>query len=238
MSLKISLFLDMKPYLLIGLYLFPLLFGVYLINHFSPSPTLAQTPYSSTIIAFEFATSHTDIENALGTLSLLDIKNLDKLNYVDFGFMFVYCLCLFSFLLISKKIDSPKAYIPGSVLIGIILISDIIETISLLKISALHQKSALPELFTSQLTILHFSTWSKWIGLALCFVLFACILRKRNAFSKGMAFLLCVPFLLAFPAFFGGPQFKDIFATSIFGAFGILIVYCLIYKTQRSSKKI
>lgn len=228
----------MKPYLLIGLYIFPLLVGVYLINHFSPNPALAPAPYSSTIIAFEFATSLTDLDKTLGPLSPTEIKNLDNVNYVDFGFMVVYCLCLFSFLFISKKIDAVKSFNLACVLIVIILISDIIETISLLKISALYQDKAAPELYSTLFTILHYSTWSKWMGLALCFALFALILRKRNVFSTVMAILFSIPIVLSIPALFGGPQFKDIFAASIFGAFGFLFLYSLFYKNTRLSKKV
>lgn len=227
----------MKPYLLIGLYIFPLLIGVFLINYFSPDASLAPNPYSSSIIAFEFATSYDEILQVLDPLSQDEINNLDRVNHVDFGFMLCYCLFLFSFLFISKNIDAKRLFIPGCVLIIIIFLSDIIETITLLDISRLYQNKSAPELFLTPLKVLQLSTWSKWIVLAICLGLFAYILiNRKETISTVFGFLLTIPLFLSIAAFFGGPQLKDIFATSIFGGFGCLLIYCLIYKSKRPSK--
>lgn len=227
----------MKPYLLVGLFIFPLLVGVYLISFFSPDASLAPTPYSSSIIAFEFATNYNELKQVFDPLSQQEISNLDKVNFVDFGFMICYSLFLFCFLFVSKKIDAQHLFRLGSIIIGVIYLSDVIETLTLLNISNLYQNQALATEFETSLTVLYYSTWLKWSFLAICLGIFGYILIKRKQIvSIVFGILLMIPLLLCGAGFFGGQQLKDIFATSIFGGFACLLLYCLMYKSNIPSK--
>ena len=211
---------------LIGLLLLPFL---YLIHHFSPPVHKAPSGYNSTIIAFEMASNEKELEQVLKPLTSKDIEDLDKLNYVDFGFMFVYGFFIWLFIsLLSTELNSPflkkiKWLAPMAV------IADIFENLQLLKLSS-YLDGNLGSI-NSTLWFLSFFTWLKWGLLAVLCAIIGVQLVKLTWKSKIIGGLLILPMILLILAIVTHhPVHEDLFATSIFFGFFLIFSYALFYK--------
>ena len=222
----------MRSYIKMGFFFIPLLICVLLFNYFSPPQQKIPSPYSSSVVAFEFVQSEEDVREVLDPLTTDEVRALEWLNKTDFAFMIFYCLFLLGFWKILARLNQVSLW-PGFVLIAIIYIADVIETIQLLDISQAYLHN-IP--FSSSLQVLAISTWSKWIGLAVLLAVIAYHLWSPKLANKLTSILILIPGLLSLPGLFGSDQLRDIFANSIFLAFLVLIVFCFTFKTVNESK--
>ena len=212
---------------IVGLLLIPFLA---LINEFSPPKEVIPQGYSSSILAFEFATDYKEVVEVLDPLSREQIEDLDRLNYVDFGFMMMYGIFLFLFMSrLSQVLEDGRLKLVRW-LAPIIVISDALENVQLLKLSRdfLSGGSSGDNI----LTLLAFFTWMKWLLLAIVFDVIAYGLWKRKGLNW-VSILLLIPLFLGIIAFINSSRkMEDIFATSVFFGFFVLFIYSFIYRAE------
>ena len=210
----------------IGLILLPFL---YIFNSLSPPPEKAPKGYSSTIIAFEMASNKKELEEVLAPLSSEEITNLDKLNYVDFGFMVTYGLFLFVFMSKFFELTDNPSLIKARWLAPVIVIADVLENVQLLKLS--HFYPTMANDLNASLNLLAIFTWVKWILLAAAFSLIGYAMIKLKLWSKIVGVFLIIPLILGIYALISGQnQVEDLFATSVFSSFFLTFVYSFLYK--------
>jgi len=119
-------FIEQRPLFktgIVGLLLLPLIIAI---NSFSPAKDKIPDGYSSSILAFEFASDKSELVEVLGPLSGEEIDDLDKLNYVDFGFMAMYGLFLFLFMSGLKYITKVELLEKAKWFAPIIVIADML----------------------------------------------------------------------------------------------------------------
>lgn len=206
-------------------------------NSLAPDKSKIPQGYSSTIIAFELINNQTELEEVLTPLTSEEMSNLDRLNYVDFGFMIVYSLfmSLFAYGLHRMK-ESRLTYI--LIIIPLfICIADIYENINLLHLTELY-RSSLWENITKVITQLKWSTWTKWYLLAVQMSgLGAAILWRVRSWERFLALLLVIPLILSlFTLFVNFRMINDLLTQSIFFAFLVLILFCFSYQSTAPSK--
>lgn len=205
-----------------------------LINSYSPPPSKAPEGYNSTIIAFEMASDEQELEAVLSPLTTDEVKGLDKLNYVDFGFMLLYGFFIWLFMTLLAKEQSSSLLFSSRWLAAVVVIADILENIQLLKLSSFLDGGMSG--VSSSLSLLAVFTWIKWLLLAVSFVIIGYTLFKLKPISKIIGVVLCIPFVLGIVAVITKvPQYEDTFATSIFGCFFILTLYGFFYKNLDST---
>ena len=209
----------------VALLLIPFL---YILNSYSPPPEKAPLGYNSTIIAFEMVSNENELKEVLEPLTQDEVKGLDKLNYVDFGFMLTYGFFLWLYATLLGKNLSLPYLLKVRWLSAIVVLADVIENIQLLKLSS-YMNGGLSGI-DSSITQLAIFTWIKWLLLAVIFVAIGYALLKLKGYSKPIGAILCVPLLLGIVAFITKqPTYEDTFATSVFGSFFLLTMYGFFY---------
>ena len=170
-----------------------------------------------------------ELKEVLTPLSQDEIRNLDRLNYTDFGFMIFYGLFLYFVLSKISKLEGSTLLKMAKWLAPIIVVCDFLETVQLLKLSNFETNSDLN--MVSILQALGLFTWAKWLLLSVAFAILGLeMLRTRMKYSW-IGIPLVLPVVLGIYAFLTtGAKNEDLFATSIFGAFFLVFVYCFIYK--------
>lgn len=227
--------MNFRPYSQTALLYIPLAFFVALILYFSPPANKAPEGYSSVILAFEFAETKENLNKVFEPLSAAEFSSLDKLNYSDFGLIIFYTLILLSFLRRSDQLFPTQLLLPTFIIIVFAFVFDIAENLQLLKLTKLYASTAADSLYAKPLFLLTAFTWTKWLLLACSFAAFGIMIYKRNRFSRIIALFFMLPILLSIYAYFGGVAAKDLFATSVFASFFILLIYCVFYKLESSS---
>lgn len=227
-------FIASRPLFKIGLLALLTLPFLFLINHYSPSKEKVPSGYSSSILAFEFASTKAEVAQVLDPLSKLEIKNLDKLNYVDFGFMLIYGAFLFFFMTSLGGLLNNDLTLKARWLVPVIVLSDVMENIQLLKLT---EKFSIGAFETSGIiSVLMVATWIKWLLLAVCFSIIGFQLSKLNVFSKIMGCLLFIPLVLGVMGFSSKNRIiEDAFATGVFLSFFFIFIYCLTFKKALST---
>ena len=220
---------DQKPLLKTGVFALLLLPCLILINSYSPPKEKIPEGYNSSILAFEFASDADEIKEVLGPLTQEERDDLDRLNYVDFGFMLLYGVFLYLFVVQLSELNGDEALSRIRWVVPVAVLADVLENVQLLKLTELF-----PELGSQAMlacTLLAVFTWIKWILLALVFAFAGRSLMKMTPASKVAGLLLMFPILLAIATFITSQRMiEDLFATSVFGAFFIVFIYCLLYK--------
>ena len=218
-----------RPLLKIGLFGLGLLPFMYLMNHFSPPPAKAPVEYGSVILAFEFASNEEELKEVLMPLSETERLNIDRVNYVDFGFMIFYGLFLYLFLSRSSLLSGSSLLAKSKWLVPVVVISDFFENWHLLKLSKYNIDLDLEVI--SYIKGLAFFTWTKWLLLAVVFAILGYEMIRTRMPYKLIGLPLLIPFLLGLYAFFtGNPRVEDLFATSVFGNFFLIFIYCFVYR--------
>lgn len=216
-----------RPLVKTGIFGFLLLPFLILINEFSPSIDKVPQGYSSSILAFEFASNQEELEEVLLPLTDKEKKDLDSLNYVDFGFMVIYGVFLFLFMARFGSLINSPLLSKFKWLAPLIVIFDALENAQLLSLTnSLLNAQAIEQ----AILFLGIFTWLKWGLLSLVFLLIGFVMTKMNL-SKWIGYVFFIPFLLGVISFITGlRRLEDIFATSIFLAFFMLFIYCFTYK--------
>lgn len=205
----------------------PLLLCMWGMQYFAPPGEKARAPYNSVVVALEFAYSGDAIADTLDPLSSEEILGLDRLNYVDLAFMLVYSLflALFIWRLGMLREQRFKSMLWLAV---VVLFADLLENLMMFRITSLYMEGAAD--FSPYSNFLPFFTWIKWGMLAVTFGFIAFQLIRGGLFSQLVAISLFVPLILLAFVVVQHDGWINRFVTSIFLAFGTLIVFSLLYK--------
>ena len=223
-------YFNKHPFAPTGLFIFPILVLVFFMEFYLPSD--APEGYKSFIVAFEFAKTPLEIQTLFTGLSSETIKNIDKANYIDFGFMLAYSLFLGLIFKKAAKVFKKRWLFLGIFLSAFIFLADFTENIFLLNITKIYLSGSEIEILISILKILHLVTWLKWGGLAMAFVLFFFGMKKNTGLAKFTGAALLLPFPLAFWALTHNPVAETWFVFSVFGAFAALFVFAFAFKKE------
>lgn len=218
---------EKHPFTKTGLVALPLiLFLVAMGNYF---PKEAAGGFNSFIIAFEFARTTGDIQSALGPHYPDGLSNIDTGNYIDFGFMLVYSLFLALFSIKAATHFQKKWLMAAVFLAFIALISDAAENIFLLKITSRFEPGAWSSIqpFLNQL---FWITRLKWFVLAVTFFLFAFAVYKTKPVGKFFSVAFILPLGIAIGGNMKIPSAINAFTSSVFVAFGVLALFCFVYR--------
>lgn len=211
----------------VGLLLLPLLIAI---NAFSPAQEKIPKGYTSSIIAFEFASNQEELKEVISPLSAEEIKDMDRLNFVDYGFMLLYGIFFFLFMSRFAVLRQSKLLKNGRWIIPFILICDAIENIQLLKLSNYSKFDS--ETIDKYISLLGIFTWLKWGLLATVLGLIGMSMWSMNK-SKWFGYILIIPFVMGCIAFITeNRRLEDSFGASIFLMVFLIFVYCYIYKSE------
>lgn len=204
-----------------------------IMNGYSPPKDKIPEGYSSHILAFEFASNTKELEEAITPLTDKEIGDLDKLNYVDFGFMLFYGLLLFLFITKLAQVTNTSWPLKARWIAPIVVIFDVLENIQLLRLSHFQSPGIDPVPHLSQLQLF---TWSKWLLLALTFAIIGSLLAKMSNRMKWLGLMLGIPLVMGIGAFVSAQRWsEDAFASSIFGAFFVLFAFSILYKAKETA---
>lgn len=208
-------------------------------NGFMPPAALAPHGYSSVIVAMEFVFSPADVHAVLDPLSTDQIKGLDLMNKIDFGFMVLYSALIAGIYFITQKMEEGVKYLKiGMGLAGTALFSDLFENFELLNMTSIYGTLIPDEGYLSLISNLVIFTWLKWGSLAIAMALLVPILIRRGLFSKVIAFLLSLPMgLLIVVAFVQSSSMIDKFSSAVVLGFGALAVYVIAYRKPQIINK-
>lgn len=210
---------------IIAILLLPFLF---LINDYSPESKKIPQGYSSSIVAFEFASNNDELITVLSPLNRSDLRDMDRLNYVDFGFMILYGIFLFLTMSRLGTLHGHTFLRRMRWLVLIAVIADAIENIHLLKLTDYFRG------FTNSQEGLIFwlsiFTWIKWLLLALSLSAIGYSLVKAKKYV-----ILGTPLLLIFVLGIVAritlrPVIEDSFAGSVFLGFFLVWILCFLYR--------
>lgn len=210
------------------LFIFPLLVAMHLMRSVSPPADKVPHPYNSVVLALEFATSNDDVLAILTPLKPSEVTDLDHLNYYDFFFMLVYSAFLGQF--IAKYLTAIHQPRPMRLafVAAFICLADLAENFMLLKITSLHANDI--NSFMPYLTYLMLFTWLKWGALAVTFAGLGIMMIQRETFSKITSVVLFLPALLLALCLADYSRWINMFTTSIFLGFVILLIFATFYK--------
>lgn len=219
-----------RPFLKIGILGLLLLPFLFLIDLFSPEATKIPQGYSSSIVAFEFASSQSELEEVLGALTLQEVLDMDRINYVDFGFMLIYGIFLFLF--ISRYGEEEKAsfLLKARWFVPIAVLFDLLENFQLLKLNSIDINASNVE---GSIQLLSFFTWIKWLLLAALISGVGWVMLRKKGVQIVVGIMLCIPVLLGLLAVFTKARsLENSFASLVFLGFAILFIYCFVHKSQ------
>lgn len=223
-----------RPYrrtILCGILMIPF---VVLMNSYSPPKEKIPQGYGSSILAFEFASDKGEADEVFQPLTTGEVAGLDRINYIDFGFMIMYGLFLFTFMSQSGELFGSTLLHYGKWIAPVIVIADVIENIQLLDLSAAYSTSQ-PYSETALLLLAIF-TWTKWLSLAVAFALIAYQLIDMKWPSRTLGYVLFFPLGLGIGAWFNGARWtEELFATSIFAAFLCVFIYAIFFQRAHKS---
>ena len=224
-------YLSTHPFAQIGVFSLLLIPFVIAINLLSPTKDKIPKDFSSTIVAFEFANDEADLRKVLGPLTLKELKNVDCINYVDFGFMVFYSSFLFLFIKKIKQLN-PVRFLNVFIFLPLfILFFDCMENVQLLKLSwcYTHTKECSDQ--APLFVLLKIFTWSKWGGLAIFFSRMAFAIYRNDLFAKIVAGLLTIPmYLFVLAAISQHDRTIDQFTAAVFFMFALLTIYCFSFR--------
>jgi hypothetical protein len=220
-----------RPYFKVGLIGVLAIIIALIIQQIFPKESAQMTKgFSTPIIYFEFIQTPAEINDFFGITDKGKpnesfVRQMDSGNYVDFAFMIVYSAFLFFFFRKLRQIKGIRWFKTGMLLASIALLSDFIENIQLLAITANLGSGD----YLSQLSLLKVFTWIKWASLAFCFLLFSIYLFKSESLYKLVGFIPVLPFALGSMALFNRGFITEMFAKSISVSFFVMICYCFLY---------
>lgn len=223
--------LSNKPFrltILFGLLMLPF---VMMINSFSPPKDKIPKGYGSSVLAFEFASNPGELDEVFKPLSTEEIKGIDKLNYIDFGFMMMYGLFLFSFMTKLGQLYDDRILKYAKWIVPVAVFADVVENIQLLNLSAAFLDG---QTYSDQsILLLAVFTWTKWLGLASAVAFIAYKLIDLSFINKVLGYMLFLPIGLGIGAFINGMRLaEDTFATSVFAAFLSIFIYSIFYNSS------
>jgi hypothetical protein len=202
-------------------------------NHYAPPKSKAPQSYSSVVLALEFASNNQEVLDVLNPLSPPEIKGIDKLNYVDFGFLAAYSSFLFLMAFKLRQL-SDKPIVTYLMILAIIVgVADILENLQLLKLTSyyINERMQLAPPVIAQLKIW---TWIKWGGLAIYMSQIATVIISISRSSwRFLLIILLIPICLLLAAIISNNSaMEDYLATSIFISFLCLTLFCFLFQRK------
>ncbi len=227
-------YMALHPFVKTGVFALALLPFLVIINMLSPEGTKVPTGYSSSILAFEFATSYQEIQEVLSPLTTAEIRDLDMLNYVDFGFMVAYSTFLYLFMRRAYQ-EFGYSYLKYLMNVPILIcLADVVENLQLLKLTELYSSASPVPDYSSPLSYLSIFTWVKWVLLAITFAAISISLYRQGRLAKAISWLSWMPLgLLTYFLMIQTRASADQFASSIFLIFLLLALFCFLYKKEQ-----
>ena len=188
------------------------------------------------IIAFEFVQSQSEVCRLFGLSDSVDqlsmtqsmIRAMDFGNRLDYIFMVLYSSFLFFFSFVCAKNTGQRYYYAGSMMAFVILVTDALENIQLLRITA----KITSQDFGKELFFLHCFTWIKWGGITVVFLILAPYFFKGRTYSKVIAATGISSFILSILAYLNRSVLNELLGISVALMFLMMIVYCFIHKTD------
>ncbi len=221
-------FFTNHPFAKIGLLCIPMLISILIME--SLFPKVIPNGYQSFIVAFEFVKTPDELHLLFNGFTDNIYSNLDKGNFVDFGFMLSYSLFLFLLFRKAAYLFNQKWLLAGSVISILVLLADFSENISLLKLTEIYTPQISDAELIPILNRLHIFTWIKWGGLAILFALFSGKLLGKKTLLNIEAVAMILPILFSFWALTGSPEGITKFTLSVTLAFAMLIFYSFHFK--------
>jgi hypothetical protein len=192
--------------------------------------------FDSPIIAFEFAENKNDVCILFQSDNKLQhdvIQGVNAQNMLDFFYMFSYSALLILFLNKLKQYEHKNLNKIGILLSLNALVFDILENITLFKIS---HSLEINNNFDNYLDNLIIFANIKWFSLSLIFFLLILHYFKYNIIGKIFSVISVLPLILASFSFFGiNKQFDAYYANSVILAFIILIIRIFVSKFAKNS---
>jgi hypothetical protein len=219
------------PFAPTGFFIFPILVLAFFMEFYLPSN--APEGYKSFIVAFEFAKTPAEIQTLFADLSPETIHNIDKANYIDFGFMLAYSLFLSLIFQKAAFVFKRRWLLWGVLLSVFIFIADFAENVVLLNITKIYRMESGSDILLPTLNNLRLFTWLKWSGLAIAFVLFFFGMKKNTGIASFTGAALLIPAILAPWAFHHNPVAETWFVFSVFGGFAALFILAFGFQKER-----
>ncbi len=184
------------------------------------------------IIAFEFIETPLEVQQMFGPMNSPERENMvramDLGNRLDFVYMIIYSLFLFTFSVKCAKERKNGLFYLGAFLAIVALTGDFLENLQLLGITSKLDSGD----FGAELRYLKMFTWLKWGGISLVFLILTPYFIKGNLYSKIVGVLACLPFILGILAWLNRSVLNELFALSAALMFILLIVYCFTHTTR------
>jgi hypothetical protein len=185
------------------------------------------------IIAFEFVQTPQEVNQLFGpedsAVRQDMIAAMDLGNRLDYIYMCLYAAFLLLFSLGVVKVTGKKGYYLGAILALVVLAGDSLENVQLLRITS----KLATQNFENELRWLHYFTWLKWGGIAVIFLVLLPYFIRGRAYSKVIALVGVVSFLLAILSFIHRSFLNEIFALSVAVMFILMIIYSFVYKEEK-----
>ncbi len=187
------------------------------------------------IIAFEFIETPLEVSRMFGPADSPERENMvramDAGNYLDFIYMFLYSLFLFTFSIKCAKEKSSGFFYIGTILALLVLAGDFLENLQLLGITSKLDAGD----FERELYFLKIFTWGKWGGLSILFLSLFPYFIKGSLYARIVGVFGCLPVLLGVSAFVHRSLLNEIFALSAAAMFILMIIYCFTHAAPRST---
>jgi len=218
-------YFESHPLSILGFFAIPLLLFVYFMGLFFPN--LSINGFQNAIIALEFISTQSDIELLFAGLIPENIRGLDTGNYIDFGFMVVYSGFFFCLFVAFQNLHQFEYARIGQFLAIAMLLGDTVENLQLLEITGLYPNAHHASLVQT-ITILKYSTWTKWLCIAISLALVGTALWEYYGFGpKIFALVLSIPIVLGGHALVKLQPFAiELFTSSIFITIALLVISC------------
>lgn len=231
-----------NPFIRVGYIGVALLIFASIIMVISPPPSEEAGAHSSQIVTFEFVDSKPELQTFFRQLCEGDTpglsadehcdirkKAINAINYIDFGMMIVYGLFLFYFAGCLGKITGDEVISRAKYLAPLAVIFDALENAQMLIMTRASFDYA-DHIFIC----LSLFTRLKWGLLAALIAIIGWGMRKMPK-SKWLGYFLFIPAIAGLVAIITeGHIAIEVWTGFIFISFFLLIVYCFVYRTEKS----
>lgn len=184
--------------------------------------------FRTPVLAFEFATDEGEVEQIFGPPGAgreVATASMDRVNRLDFLYIGLYGLTLFTFALTIARMTGRWYFYVAAVLAFVIMAADVMENVQLLGITRALGAASID----GALERLSFWTLVKWRGLALALLLLVPYFRLEpgnvSLLGRGLAWVLALPAALAALSAISRGVLTELFALSIGLAFLLVTIY-------------
>lgn len=188
--------------------------------------------FMTPILAFEFAKTSQEVEKLFGNPSseyraaMIEAMNLG--NRLDYFYMILYSLFLFTFSVTCARIRKTPRYYLGALLSILVLLGDAMENLQLLRITAKLAEGG----FERELQLLNYFTWLKWGGLTLVFLILSPFFLTGRLTTKVISLVGLSTAVLAIISFQNRSAVNEIFSLSVTVMFLLMIIYALTHRER------